>query len=616
MTISAQEQLLIELINRARLDPLAEAARLGIDLNQGLSPGELDGSQKQPLASNALLAQAAEGHSQWMLDADVFSHTGISGTNPGQRMTAAGYVFAGSWHWGENISWWGTTGRLDLTAAMNTEHDALFVSPHHRLNILNDSYREIGVAQVVGAFRNGNVTYTNTSMVTENFGVTGTAVFLTGVTYDDRDGDRFYDVGEARSDLMVTVASQGAAATARTSGGYEVALQPGGMAAVTLQSNGQTTGLLVSLGGGNVKLDVVYAAGVPVLLSTADLVLTGGAITAAQLIGQLNVSLTGDGQANLLTGNKGDNLLSGGGGDDTLSGGAGTDTAVFGVASTTVAATATADGLVLRSAEGSDLVRADVEYFAFSDRTLTRAEAARLTGQTPPVSLIGTDGDDRLEGAGGNDTLIGNDGNDTLYGQDGQDRLNGGAGDDLIYGGASDADLRDLVFGGDGNDTICGGGGQDELYGGGGHDSVSGDFGADTLIGNEGDDWLTGGPGADALTGGPGDDWLNGGFGHDRLNGGAGADRFYHAGLADHGSDWIQDYTAADGDVLLFGLAGATADQFRISYATTPGAGQAEVAEAFVIYRPTGQIVWALVDGAAQPAVMLQIGGQLYDLVA
>lgn len=38
MTISAAEQLLIELINRARLDPLAEAQRLGIDLNAGLAP--------------------------------------------------------------------------------------------------------------------------------------------------------------------------------------------------------------------------------------------------------------------------------------------------------------------------------------------------------------------------------------------------------------------------------------------------------------------------------------------------------------------------------------------------------------------------------------------------
>ena len=44
MALSASEQLLIEMINRARLDPEGEAALFGIDLNQGLSTGTLDGS--------------------------------------------------------------------------------------------------------------------------------------------------------------------------------------------------------------------------------------------------------------------------------------------------------------------------------------------------------------------------------------------------------------------------------------------------------------------------------------------------------------------------------------------------------------------------------------------
>jgi hypothetical protein len=44
MPLSADaEQYLLELINEARLDPLAKAASLGIDLNQGLAPGTLTG---------------------------------------------------------------------------------------------------------------------------------------------------------------------------------------------------------------------------------------------------------------------------------------------------------------------------------------------------------------------------------------------------------------------------------------------------------------------------------------------------------------------------------------------------------------------------------------------
>jgi hypothetical protein len=40
------------------------------------------------------------------------------------------------------------------------------------------------------------------------------------------------------------------------------------------------------------------------------------------------------------------------------------------------------------------------------------------------------------------------------------------------------------------------------------------------------------------------------------------------------------------------------------------------VDEAFVIYRPTGQILFALVDGNGQSSINLQIGGQVFDLMA
>ena len=96
--------------------------------------------------------------------------------------------------------------------------------------------------------------------------------------------------------------------------------------------------------------------------------------------------------------------------------------------------------------------------------------------------------------------------------------------------------------------------------------------------------------------------------------GGDGADDFYHLGIFNHGSDWIQDYDAAEGDVLVFGNADATRAQFQINVATTPNAGAADVDEAFIIYRPTGQIMWALVDGDGQDEINLQIGSQIYDL--
>ena len=246
----------------------------------------------------------------------------------------------------------------------------------------------------------------------------------------------------------------------------------------------------------------------------------------------------------------------------------------------------------------------------------------------PPPSgtpLYGTAGDDVLEdgesdgeiwGYDGNDHLQGRGGNDLLHGGRGADTLNGGAGDDTIFGGADALDLRDVVYGGAGNDSIDGGYGNDELRGDAGNDSIEGGFGSDTVIGGDGDDVLTGSALSDQVFGGAGSDFVNGGFGHDRVNGGGDADKFFHLGVANHGSDWIQDYDAAEGDVLVFGNNSATIDQFQINFAETENAGEAGVEEAFVIYRPTGQIMWALVDGAAQDEIILRINGTDYDLMA
>jgi Tol biopolymer transport system component len=224
----------------------------------------------------------------------------------------------------------------------------------------------------------------------------------------------------------------------------------------------------------------------------------------------------------------------------------------------------------------------------------------------PDKVLTGTSGSELLQGGSGNDTINGLDGSDTLI---------GGDGDDVIVGGESETDLRDIVYGGAGNDNIDGGYGNDELRGDAGNDNIAGGFGADTVIGGAGNDTLTGSAYGDEIFGSDGLDFINGGFGHDRVNGGTGADQFYHLGITDHGSDWIQDYNAVQGDVLMWGGATATVDDFQINTADTANAGVDGVSESFVIYRPTGQIMWALVDGDAQSQINIQIAGQTFDLL-
>ncbi len=217
MTRSAAEQYMLELVNRARLDPAAEAARFGIALNAGLAPGTIDPSAKQVLAPNDLLEDSASNHSLWMLATNTFDHTGVGNSTPGDRMANSGYVFSGSSTWGENISWSGTTGTLDPASAITSQHEGLFRSSGHRTNILGDAYREIGIAQELGSFTSGSSTY-NASMVTQNFAKSGPDVFLTGVAYSDGDGDDFYSIGEGVAN--VTYAIGGNSTQTAAAGGY------------------------------------------------------------------------------------------------------------------------------------------------------------------------------------------------------------------------------------------------------------------------------------------------------------------------------------------------------------------------------------------------------------
>lgn len=263
-----------------------------------------------------------------------------------------------------------------------------------------------------------------------------------------------------------------------------------------------------------------------------------------------------------------------------------------------------------------------------------RSDLAPRFSRTTSDVFHGGNGNDTLISIGGYDTLYGEEGNDyliadakyyadnqtsggnvSLYGGDGLDTLVGGDGNDFISGGDTELDLRDVIFAGDGDDVAGGGYGNDLIYGQDGHDRLFGGFGADELVGQNGNDELTGGALSDVLFGGAGTDFLNGGFGSDRLNGGPNNDWFFHLGVADHGSDWIQDYSSMESDALIFGGTGSI-DQFQVNFANTAGAGRSDVDDAFVIYRPTGQILWALVDGEAESRVLLSIGGNVYDLLA
>jgi uncharacterized protein YkwD len=266
------EQYLVELINRARANPSAEASRYDIALNEGLASGTISTAPSQPLAINPFLTDAARDHSRWMINNDVFSHTGAGGSDPGDRMGDAGYVFTPPWTWGENLayrSFGGSSPTASITAQL---HEDLFVDSGypgrgHRVNILSNDFREIGPGIVSGDFDGFNV-----GMLTTDFAATGSDVFFTGVAYDDSVNDNdFYTPGEGLVGITIqAVRTSDAAVFATTtwsSGGYSLKLPPG---TYTVTGSGALLGQTVTygsvvIGSENVKRDFYPGAGGSVL---------------------------------------------------------------------------------------------------------------------------------------------------------------------------------------------------------------------------------------------------------------------------------------------------------------------------------------------------------------
>ncbi|MEU8774184.1 CAP domain-containing protein [Streptomyces sp. NPDC048606] len=86
------------------------------------------------LTVNAKLTKAAQDHSADMAANGNMSHTGSDGSDPGQRITRAGYTWR---TYGENVAYGYSSPEQVMQGWMN--------SPGHKRNILDCSYKEIGI---------------------------------------------------------------------------------------------------------------------------------------------------------------------------------------------------------------------------------------------------------------------------------------------------------------------------------------------------------------------------------------------------------------------------------------------------------------------------------------
>ncbi|GFE27230.1 CAP domain-containing protein [Streptomyces nigrescens] len=87
-----------------------------------------------PLTVNAKLTKAAQDHSKDMADHRNMSHTGSDGSSPEDRITRAGYNWSS---YGENVAYGYSTPESVMEGWMT--------SPGHKRNILDCSFKEIGV---------------------------------------------------------------------------------------------------------------------------------------------------------------------------------------------------------------------------------------------------------------------------------------------------------------------------------------------------------------------------------------------------------------------------------------------------------------------------------------
>jgi uncharacterized protein YkwD len=100
----------------------------------------------RPLRLNSRLSTAARRHSRAMVRRGFFSHDSLGGASFVDRIRETGYLSgARSWYVGENIAY--GSGDRSSPRAIGI---AWMKSPPHRANILNRSFREVGIGLAFG----------------------------------------------------------------------------------------------------------------------------------------------------------------------------------------------------------------------------------------------------------------------------------------------------------------------------------------------------------------------------------------------------------------------------------------------------------------------------------
>lgn len=254
------------------------------------------------------------------------------------------------------------------------------------------------------------------------------------------------------------------------------------------------------------------------------------------LIGQADLSATGNALNNRILGNAGNNRIDGGAGADVMAGGLGADVYV---------SESAGDWIVEDAGAGIDTIERGYDTLSVLESNVENlvltGDAVNGNGNDLDNLITGNAADNSLLGLGGNDTLIGGDGNDALFGSEGADTLIGGAGNDYYaIDDAGDVIVENLN---EGDDFV--------------RSTVSWTLGANLerlAVDGDTDLTVTGNALANGLWGNLGNNVLTGGLGNDYLYGDAGNDVYVFS--RGDGQDSIDDDDMADGNDTLRFTAG------------------------------------------------------------
>ena len=235
---TAEETLILELINRLRADPPAEAERLGFKDDSGTELKAM--KPRPPLVMNLNLLDAARKHSYYMIlngltHGEDKDKPGFYGVSPWERAPKSGYTgFCGA----ENCF-------RDPGDAYGS-HAGFAHSKGHRDNMLS-GHREAGT---------GGVPHEGRISVTHLFGSRGVPRMAGGVVYQDTNANKFYDVGEGIGGVRIN-AADGTGTTTWRSGGYALDLKSTKPLTLTAEFLGQKFAKTFEAGGDNIKFDVI-----------------------------------------------------------------------------------------------------------------------------------------------------------------------------------------------------------------------------------------------------------------------------------------------------------------------------------------------------------------------